>query len=142
MLEQIMLGGGMDYMQRGLNAANMRHEVIAHNIANVNTPNFKRSEVVFEQMLAKELYGDADDAGKLKLVRTRDKHLPIGHLNFRAEAKEEQDNSTIMRVDHNNVDVDIEMASLAKNQIYYNALATEIGSYITRVKTSITNTEG
>ena len=142
MLEQIMLGGGMDYMQRGLNAANMRHEVIAHNIANVNTPNFKRSEVVFEQMLAKELYGDADDAGKLKLVRTRDKHLPIGPLNFRAEAKEEQDNSTIMRVDHNNVDVDIEMASLAKNQIYYNALATEIGSYITRVKTSITNTEG
>ena len=37
MLEQIMQGGGMDYMQRGVNAANMRHEVIAHNIANVNT---------------------------------------------------------------------------------------------------------
>ena len=52
------------------------------------------------------------------------------------------DHSKLMIVDHNNVDVDIEMASLAKNQIYYNALATEIGSYITRVKTSITNTEG
>ena len=142
MLDQILTGGGMDYMQRGLNAANMRHEVISHNIANVNTPEFKRSEVVFEQLLARELYGDRAEAGKLKLVRTRDNHLPIGHLPFRAKAKEEQDNTSIMRVDHNNVDIDIEMASLAKNQIYYNALATEIGSYITRVKTSITNTEG
>ena len=65
MLEQIMQGGGMDYMQRGVNAANMRHEVIAHNIANVNTPQFKRSEVEFEKMLAKELYGDRDKEGKL-----------------------------------------------------------------------------
>lgn len=142
MLEQIMQGGGMDYMQRGVNAANMRHEAIAHNIANVNTPQFKRSEVEFEKMLAKELYGDRDKEGKLQLVRTRDNHLPIGHLPFRAQAKEVVDNTTIMRTDRNNVDIDIEMASLAKNQIYYNALMTEIGSYISRVKTSITSTEG
>jgi flagellar basal-body rod protein FlgB len=120
----------------------MRHEVIAHNIANVNTPQFKRSEVEFEKMLAKELYGDRDKEGKLQLVRTRDNHLPIGHLPFRAQAKEVVDNTTIMRTDRKNVDIDIEMASLAKNQIYYNALMTEIGSYISRVKTSITSTEG
>jgi len=142
MLEQILLGGGMDYMQRGVNAANMRHEVIAQNIANINTPHYKRSEVEFEQMLARELYGDMEQEGKLKLVRTRDKHLPIGHLPLRAEAKEVVDNTTIMRTDKNNVDIDIEMASLAKNHIYYNALMTEIGSYISRVKTSITSTEG
>lgn len=142
MLEQILMGGGVDYMQRGVNAANMRHEVIAHNIANVNTPHYKRSEVEFEQMLARELYGDLEQEGKLKLVRTRDNHLPIGHLPIRAEAKEVVDNTTIMRTDKNNVDIDIEMASLAKNHIYYNALMTEIGSYISRVKTSITSTEG
>ena len=55
MLQQIMNSPTMDYMQRGLTAANLRQEVISNNIANVNTPKFKRSDVIFESMLAKEL---------------------------------------------------------------------------------------
>ena len=55
MLEQILNAPNFDYLSRGLEAANMRHEVISNNIANVNTPNFKRSAVNFEDLLAKEL---------------------------------------------------------------------------------------
>ena len=55
MLQQIMNSPTMDYMQRGLAAANLRQEVISNNIANVNTPKFKRSDVIFESLLAKEL---------------------------------------------------------------------------------------
>ena len=44
-----------------------------------------------------------------------------------------------MRVDGNNVDIDVEMANLAKNQIYYNAMAKKIGSYIQGVKNVITS---
>ena len=54
----------------------------------------------------------------------------------------EEDGQTTMRVDKNNVDIDIEMASLAKNQLYYNAMATELGSYISRLKGVITSTQG
>ena len=52
MLEQIMNSPNFDYLGRGLQAANLRHEVISNNIANVNTPNFKRSAVNFEDLLA------------------------------------------------------------------------------------------
>ena len=136
-LEQIFNSPTFDYMQRGLQAANMRQEVISNNIANVNTPNFKRSDVVFESLLAKEL-GLGDDRNKLKMVRTRDKHLPQA-VSGKAAASIQLDDTTTMRVDGNNVDIDFEMADLAKNQIYYNAMANKLGTYIQGIKNVISS---
>ena len=138
MLEQILNSSNLDYLPRAMTAANIRQEVIANNVANVNTPNFRKSVVEFEELLARELYGDEDDR-KLKLVRTHDKHLPPEQLPFRAEPTIIMDSSTIMRADDNNVDIDIEMASLAKNQIYYNAVVTELNGHVSRLKNSITS---
>lgn len=121
-----------------MTAASIRQEVIANNVANVNTPNYRKSVVNFEDLLAREIYGDEPD-GKLKPVRTHDKHLPVAPFKFHAEPTVFQDNTTIMRVDDNNVDIDIEMATLAKNQLYYNAVATEFNGSITRLKNSITS---
>ena len=137
MLEQIMNSPTMDYLSRGLSAANLRQSVISNNIANVNTPNFKKSDVIFEDLLAKELYGDT--SGRLALVRTHDNHLPIATGPNAVEARVELQGTTTMRVDKNNVDIDVEMANLAKNQVYYNSMAKEIGSYITRIKSSISS---
>ena len=121
-----------------MTAASMRHEVISHNIANVNTPNYRRSVLDFEELLAKELYGEEPD-GKLQMVRTHDEHLPAAPLPFHAEPTIYQDNTTIMRTDDNNVDIDIEMASLAKNQMYYNAAVNQFGGYITILRNAITS---
>ena len=44
-----------------------------------------------------------------------------------------------MRTDNNNVDIDVEMASMAKNQLYYNAMARNIGGYITKMKDVLTS---
>ena len=121
-----------------MTAATIRQEVIANNIANVNTPNYRKSVVEFEDMLAREIYGEEPD-GKLKMVRTHDKHLPFKPFDFHAEPTITEDNTTIMRVDDNNVDIDIEMASLAKNQLYYNALATQLGGHVTRLKNAISS---
>ena len=131
MLDQIMRSPTFDYIERGLSAANLRHEVISDNLANINTPNFKRSEVVFEELLKKELFGD--DGNKLPLVRTHDKHLPVGKF-APAQARVERDDSTTMRVDNNNVDIDMEMASMAKNQLWYNAMSRMLSGHISRVK--------
>ncbi len=136
MLEQIMNSANVNNLSRGLEAAGLRQKVLANNIANVNTPNFKRSEVVFETLLAKELYGD--DSGRLDMVRTNDKHLPMNSEGG-ARAAMVQDNTTTMRTDNNNVDIDVEMANLAKNQIYYNAMAQSIGGYFTKMKNIITS---
>ena len=116
----------------------MRQEVIANNIANVNTPNFRKSNLEFEEMLAREIYGEESD-GRLKLARTHDKHLPYVQPEFHAEPKIVQDSSTVMRVDDNNVDIDIEMATLAKNQIYYNTIVTEFGGHVSNLKNAITS---
>jgi len=45
--------------------------------------------------------------------------------------------TTTMRTDGNNVDVDIEMADLAKNNIYYNAMVRQIGDYMSSLKSVI-----
>ena len=132
-----MNSSNFDYLGRGLAAATMRHEVISNNIANVNTPNFKRSAVNFEDLLAKELHLD-NDGRRLDMVRTHDRHLPMA-LPGKVHAVIEEDGTTTMRVDNNNVDIDIEMAGLAKNQLYYNAMTTELGSFINRMKVVFTS---
>ena len=137
-LEQIFGSPNFNYLPRAMTAASMRHEVISHNIANVNTPNYRRSVLDFEDLLAKELYGEEPD-GKLQMVRTHDEHLPAAQLPFHAEPTIYQDNTTIMRTDDNNVDIDIEMASLAKNQMYYNAAVNQFGGYITILRNAITS---
>lgn len=136
MLEQIMNASNFDYLGRGLAAATMRHEVISNNIANVNTPNFKRSAVNFEDLLAKEMH--LDSGSRMDMIRTHDRHLPMA-IPGKAQAVIEEDGTTTMRVDNNNVDIDIEMAGLAKNQLYYNAMSTEMGEFITRMKNVITS---
>lgn len=138
MLEQIFASSNFNYLPRAMTAASIRQEVIANNVANVNTPNYRKSDVNFEDLLAREIYGDELN-GKLKPVRTHDKHLPAAPLKFHAEPTVIQDNSTIMRVDENNVDIDIEMATLAKNQIYYNAAVTQFNGSVSRIKNSITS---
>lgn len=138
MLEQIFNSPNFNYMPRAMAASTIRQEVIANNIANVNTPNFRKSNVEFEELLAREIYGEESD-GKLKMARTHDKHLPYVPLEFRAEPTIEVDHTTVMRVDDNNVDIDIEMATLAKNQLYYNALVTEFGGHVSRLKAAITS---
>ena len=139
MLEQLVNSTNFDYLSRGMAAASIRQEVISHNIANVNTPNFRKTVVEFEDLLAREIYGDEPEEGKLQMVRTNDRHLPHKPSAYHAEPNMVEDLGTIMRVDDNNVDIDIEMATLAKNQLYFNALATQLNTYITKVRNVMTS---
>ena len=136
MLEAIISPRRVAVMEGALQAASTRQRVISNNVANVNTPGFKKSDVVFEDLLAKEL--NPGQSGKLEMVRTNDRHLPAG-ADAPASAKIERQDTTTMRVDSNNVDIDVEMANLSKNHIYYNSLAREMGSYLTKMKNVITS---
>ena len=63
--------------------------------------------------------------------------MPFG-FRGRAVAKIELDQSSSMRYDQNNVDIDVEMASLAKNSLYFNALARQVGAKFSRLRNVIT----
>ena len=139
MLEQLVNTSTLDIGSRALSAASLRHEVLSNNIANVNTPNFNRSHVRFEDLLKQELGLDRDPL--MKVVRTHDRHLPIA-FHGKVRPVIEQDAGTNMRLDGNNVDIDIEMAEVAKNQLYYSALATAVGGHISKLKSVITSGQG
>ena len=139
MLEQVVNTSTIDIGGRAMAAASLRHEVLSNNIANVNTPYFRRSHVRFEDLLKKEL--GLEDDPLMKVVRTHDRHLPIPY-HGKTHAFIEQESTTNMRLDGNNVDIDIEMADVAKNQLYYNAMANQISSHIGKLKSVITSGQG
>ena len=134
MLEQLVNTSTIDIGSRAIAAAALRHEVLSNNIANVNTPYFKRSHVRFEDLLKQEL-GLGNDP-LMKVVRTHDRHFPIP-FHGKARAVIEQDDRTNMRLDGNNVDIDVEMAEVSKNQLYYSAVATALGGHISKLKSVI-----
>lgn len=112
------LFGTTDILAKGLQAAWMRNDALANNIANVDTPGYKRSDVAFEELLQSALDGDISEINPSQLQ-------PYTYTD-KAELS--------YRLDGNNVDIDTEMAELAKNQIRYNTMITSINSKFSRIK--------
>ncbi|MCC5912020.1 MAG: flagellar basal body rod protein FlgB [Clostridiaceae bacterium] len=120
----------LDVMTKALNASWKRNEVIAHNIANANTPNFKKSNVMFEEILHNNL-----NKRNIGANITHEKHIKIGASNIEdIEHKVITANNYSNRRDGNNVDVDVEMAELAKNNITFNTLSTQLNNEFRRLK--------
>jgi flagellar basal-body rod protein FlgB len=92
-------------IQQAISGASMRHEVLANNLANAETPGFQRSDVDFHTTLAQALQtGDS---------------TTIEHTTFTPERENQ-----VLRADGNGVDVDTESADLAKNSLEYDALVS------------------
>lgn len=132
MLNSLLNSTQISVLEKALSASSLRHKVISNNIANVNTPNFKKSEVSFEDQLK-----SAMDIKQPALSRTHPRHLPISPTGINVEPKIHTINTTSFRSDGNNVDIDTEMASLAKNSIYYDAVAQQINKYFAGIKSAI-----
>lgn len=111
----ISLSGADDSLQFALDGLSMRQRAVANNVANVDTPNFKSTEVRFEDQLQRAM--QQGSAGEL--VRTDARHLDVGGgTEFAPEVLTLDD--TTLRNDGNNVDIDREMVQLADTQIRYN----------------------
>jgi flagellar basal-body rod protein FlgB len=97
-----------------------RQRVTTNNIANVDTPGFKAQYVNFEDQLQLALRED-DAAGGLPLSATHNGHLQFS-LNPGSPLIEIGHNQNDLRNDTNNVDIDLEMTSLAETNLRYQAL--------------------
>ncbi|MDF1506594.1 flagellar basal body rod protein FlgB [Robertmurraya sp. DFI.2.37] len=106
-------------LESALNYSSTKQKVIAQNISNADTPNYKAKEASFKSAL-----NDAQNASMTA------KRTDIRHFNFRGEDSSNvmirTNNRTSYNNNGNNVDMDKEMADLATNQIYYNALTERI----------------
>jgi len=128
----------VDELQRALTAASQRHAVLSNNLANANTPGFKRSDVVIATSFAEEF---GARVSRPSVRRTHPKHLQSRRqegVSWRVV----QDNSTTMRNDGNNVDPDREMALVAENQLYYQALVEAVSRKLRSLRSAITEGRG
>lgn len=119
-------------LEKGIYASSLRHKVLSNNIANVNTPKFKRSDVSFEEYLQGSLAGNGK---KLPLARTHDKHIDASGSSAALSVDTQSDYS--VRTDGNNVDIDFEMAEMAKNTIYYDSVTQQLSRYYSVIKNAI-----
>ena len=108
----------INVLDKAADASWLRNEAIANNIANVDTPNYKREDVTFQKELKRALlrspYSSMDE--KVKNLSTD-----------RLQARTYKDYAGYAyRLDGNNVDIETENTILAKNQLMYEGLLNSI----------------
>lgn len=118
----------INIMDKAADASWMRENALANNIANVDTPGYKRQDVDFERVLAREL-GSSKYISLDKKVRALNSDLSGLSVSPHTDAA-----NYSYRLDRNNVDVDTEQVELASEQLRYEMLTTAINEEFGRMK--------
>ncbi|MBU3803585.1 MAG: flagellar basal body rod protein FlgB [Candidatus Cellulosilyticum pullistercoris] len=114
----------INLVNKAIDATLIRKELISQNISNVDTPNYKRQDIDFESVLAKEIKskGVSDiDLNQLEAPIYTDKQ------------------TSSYRMDGNNVDIEIERSEETKVELRYNTLVTRITAQLNRFETILQN---
>ena len=117
----------INVLNRAADAAWQRNEAISNNIANVDTPGYKRQDVAFasvlQQALGNNRYQSMDDkVANVNLIRLRGRAY-VDYANYSD------------RLDGNNVDIENENVMLAENQLKYQGLISSINQEFTNLQT-------
>lgn len=117
----------VNVLDKAADASWIRNEVIGNNIANADTPGYKRQDVAFESVL-RQAIGDSS----YRTMDAKVASLRMGRL--RPEIYTDHANYSY-RLDHNNVDPDTEGVKLAENQLKYQGLMTAIRQEFENLRT-------
>ena len=117
----------INILDKAADASWKRETLIANNIANADTPGYKRQDIDFQTALRNEIsrfhYSSLDKKIQDVDLRNLNPDVYTDHGNYS------------YRLDGNNVDIDTEQVELASEQIKYQALTTSITSEFTRLQT-------
>lgn len=123
---------------KALDLRAQRHQLLASNIANADTPHYKARDFDFGSAMANALNGRSE--GALSMATTAKGHLSgsgdggPAKLQFRTE--------TQSAVDGNTVDMDVERAQIADNAIQYQILTQLIGDKFKGLRSAMAGTQG
>ncbi|MDB4868466.1 MAG: flgB [Cohnella sp.] len=131
----VLNGASFQRLEGAIHAASMRQQVLANNIANVDVPYFKRSDVAFEEFLSQAM--GQDGLKTLSGRRTDSRHIPIGASSPNAAAQVVTDETSVINNNQNNVDIDKEMSLMAENQLRYNLFIQQINHEVKMMRTGI-----
>jgi len=122
----------LEYLTKALDASVMRNNVIANNIANVNTPNYIAQGVNFEEMMKECIAKEKDGFQQASFGKSENMIL-----NNLASVQ-----PTVYSTG-NKVNINTEMAEMAKNQIWYNAIVSQgIGKMFSRLNSVLSMFQG
>lgn len=116
----------VNVLDKAADASWMRQEAISNNIANVNTPGYKRQDVAFEDSLQEVISNS-------RYRSTDEKVANLSKADLRIRSYTDSSGFSY-RLDGNNVDIDTENAALARNQLKYNALVDSINHEFSMIK--------
>ena len=118
----------INVLDKALDASNLRETVITNNLANINTPGYKRREVDFESLLRQELDKIKWNSLDEKMNDVQLSHLDAGvHFDMQAYGYD-------YRLDGNNVDVDVENTELASEQLRYQLISDSVTQEFSRLQ--------
>ena len=113
-----LFSGTISNLERALNYSSTKQKIISQNIANIDTPNYKAKDVSFKSAL--------NEAANKNIQANKSDYRHYSFSKGSSEAVVIQKNSVSYNENGNSVDIDKEMADLATNQIYFNALTERI----------------
>ncbi|MBC5685306.1 flagellar basal body rod protein FlgB [Roseburia sp. NSJ-9] len=119
----------INVLDRAADASWTRETVIGNNIANVDTPGYKRQDVAFEDVLKREL-----KSSKYDTLQKAVDNVPLNKLEGRTYTDYA---SYSYRLDGNNVDIDTENVELASEQLRYQTLTSAVSNEFTRMNTAM-----
>lgn len=109
----------VNVLDAAADASSIRNELIANNIANSDTPEYKRQDIDFTSVLSEAMAGAGEEATMGKKVKEALKHDLSGKIYTDHE-------ELSYRMDGNNVDIATENVELASNEIQYQYLLASI----------------
>ena len=120
----------INVLDKAADASWIRENAIANNVANVDTPGYKRQDVDFQDILERKL-----KSTKYTSLQDAVNNVPLDQLNSRAYTDY---GSYSYRLDGNNVDIDTENVELASEQLRYQTLTTTMSLEFSRLKSAMT----
>ena len=119
----------INVLTKAADASWTRNEIITNNLANVDTPRYKRKDVSFQNYLLQELI-----SGDSTSLRTRINDVEVGNLNATVYTDFTE---LSYRLDGNNVDIDTENVEFASNQLYYQTVLDTINHQFSMLKAAM-----
>lgn len=114
----------INVLQKAADASWLRNTILSNNLANVDTPDFKRQDVQFETYLIGQMAGGD----------TMDSYVNDMDLSTLSATIYTDNSNLSYRSDGNNVDIDTENAEYAKNQIKYRVMTDSISQEFSRLR--------
>ncbi|HLC41297.1 MAG TPA: flagellar basal body rod protein FlgB [Methylomirabilota bacterium] len=124
-----LFGPTVELLRDAVQFASRRHEVLARNLANVETPGYRAQDVVFQRELESAL------RGRMTPVSTLPPPAPSGNDAIQPVLVYSSD--TQRRVDGNDVDLDKQMVRVSQNTVYHNALVQILTTQFNVIKLAI-----